>query len=239
MRELRMTNMALLGALRRFGRPRVDLVAGLVMLGSLAVAAGGVVALALDGPPWRGRYSVAHAARLIDDGDYASAIRTLLGAVAAAPRDARAHYYLGLAYARLGVPTGALSQLTDAVRLAPGDPLVHDALGQTFRELGDSSAARREFEAAARLDPGDARAQVDLAGLLLDQGQPTAAVEQLRRAVRLRPRSAEIRLLLATALRRAGDLNGMVREYIEVRRLAAGRPLGEIARQALNERRVR
>src|SRR5207247_1965758 len=149
MGELRMTDMARLGALRRFGRPRVDLLTGLVMLGSLAVAAGGVVALTLDGPPWRGRYAVAHAARLIDDGDYASAIRTLLGAVAAVPRERR------------------------------------------------------------------------------------------RPAVRLRPRAAEIRLLLATALRRAGDLDGMVREYIEVRRLAAGKPLGEIARQALNERRVR
>src|SRR5204863_6250523 len=132
-------------AARAVGRPAVGLRTGVVELGSMAVAPGGVVALTLDGPPWRGRYAVAHAARLIDDGDYASAIRTLLGAVAAVPRDARAHYYLGLAYARLGVPTGALSQLNDAVRLAPGDPRVHDALGQTFRELGDSSAARREF----------------------------------------------------------------------------------------------
>ena len=239
MGRVRMTDVAMLGALRRFGRWRGDRVAGLLMLGSLAVAAGGVVALAVEIPVWRGRPSVAHAVRLLDDGDYASAIRTLLAAVAAAPRDARAHYYLGVAYARLGVPAGALNQLSDAVRLAPDDPRVHDALGQTFRELGDSRAARREFEAAAHLDPSDPRSQVDLAGLLLDQGQPTAAVERLRRAVRLKPRSPEIRLLLATALRRAGDRDGMVHEYIEVRRLAAGRPLGEIARQALNDRRIR
>src|SRR5213080_5073862 len=187
--DMRVTDVARLGVRWRSGRSRADLIRGVVMLGSLAVATGGAIALARELPAWRGRQSVTEAARLIDAGDYASAIRTLLGAVAAAPRDARAHYYLGLAYARLGVPAGALNQLSDAVRLAPDDPRVHDALGQTFRELGDSRAARREFEAAAHLDPSDPRSQVDLAGLLLDQGQPTAAVERLRRAVRLKPRS--------------------------------------------------
>src|SRR5205823_2910319 len=146
--DMRVTDVARLGVLWRSGRSRADLIRGVVMLGSLAVATGGAIALASELPAWRGRQSVTEAARLIDAGDYASAIRTLLGAVAAAPRDARAHYYLGLAYARLGVPTGAMNQLRDAVRLAPGDPRVHNALGQTFRELGDSSAARREFEAA-------------------------------------------------------------------------------------------
>src|SRR5207249_2024225 len=169
--HVRTTDVAMPGALRRFVRSRADLVTGFVMLGSLAVTAAGAFALVLDVPTWRGRQSVTHAARLIDDGDYASAIRTLLGAVAAAPQDARAHYYLGLAYARLGVVTGAMRQLSDAVRLAPGDPRVHDALGQTLREMGDSRAARRELEEAAHLDPGDPRYQIDLAGLLLDQGE--------------------------------------------------------------------
>ena len=237
--DVRMTDVAMLGVLRRFVRSRADLVTGFVMLGSLAVTAAGAFALVLEVPTWRGRQSVTHAARLIDEGDYAPAIRTLLGAVAAAPQDARAHYYLGLAYARLGVVTGAMRQLSDAVRLAPGDPRVHDALGQTLREMGDSRAARRELEEAAHLDPGDPRYQIDLAGLLLDQGELAPAVERLRQAVRLRPRSAEIRLLLATALRRAGDYDGMVREYTKVRRLAPSNPLGEIARQALNERGVR
>src|SRR5919197_911670 len=194
--DVRVTDVATLAALRWLGRCRAELVTGVVMLGSLAVGAGGVIALARELPAWSGRQSVTHAARLIDDGDYASAIRTLLGTVAAAPHDSRAHYYLGLAYARLGVQTGALNKLSDAVRLAPGDARAHDALGQTLRAVGDPWAARREFEEAARLEPADARYHVDLAGLLLDQGEPTAAVDRLGQAVRLAPRSAEIRLLL-------------------------------------------
>jgi len=233
------TDVAGLGALRRFRRSRVDLVTGVVMLGSVTAVAVGASVVARALPAWGDRHAVTRAARLIDDGDYATAIRTLLGAVAAAPRDARAHYYLGLAYARLGVATGAMNQLSDAARLAPGDARVHDALGQTLRVVGARRAARREFEEAARLDPGEARYHVDLAGLLLDAGQPAAAAERLRQAARLKPRSVEIRLLLATALRRAGDMNGMAREYTEVRRLAPSGPLGELARQALNERSIR
>src|SRR2546430_2478448 len=200
----------MLGALRRLGRSRVDVIRGAGRLGSGAVPGGGALARARELPAWGGRLAVTGATRLIDDGDYTAAIRTLLGAVAATPRDARVHYYLGLAYARLGVPRGALNQLSDAVRLAPGDARVHDALGQALRAVGDPRAARREFEEAARL------------------GQ----------AVHLKPRSAEIRLLRAAALRRAGDVNGMAREYTEVRRLAPAGPLGEFARQALNERNV-
>src|SRR5207249_2982143 len=142
----------MLGALRRLGRSRVDLITGVVMLGSVAVTAGGAIALARELPAWRGRLAVTRATR--------------------------------------------------------------------------------------RLDPGEARYHVDVAGLLLDAGAPAAAVARLEQAVRLKPRSAEIRLLLAAALSRAGDVNGMAREYTEVRRLAPAGPLGEFARQALNERNV-
>src|SRR5437763_882916 len=68
---------------------------------------------------------------------------------------------------------------------------------------------------------------------------PAGAAARRRPAARLNPRSVETRLLLATALRRAGDMNGMAREYTEVRRLAPSGPLGELARQALNERSIR
>src|SRR5437879_5912321 len=144
----------MLGALRRLGRSRMDLITGIVMLGSVAVTAGGAIALARELPAWRGRLSVTRAARLIDDGDYTAAIRTLLGAVAATPRDARVHYYLGLAYARLGVPRGALNQLSDAVRLAPGDARVNDELGQALKGVGDQRAASHEFGAAEGVAPG-------------------------------------------------------------------------------------
>src|SRR2546430_12340836 len=201
----------MLGALRRLGRSRVDVIRGAGRLGSGAVPGGGALARARELPAWGGRLAVTGATRLIDDGDYTAAIRTLLGAVAATPRDARVHYYLGLAYARLGVPRGALNQLSDAVRLAPGDARVHDALGQALRAVGDPRAARREFEEAARLDPGQARYHLDVAGLLLDAGAPAAAGARLQQGGRPKPGPAGIRLCLAGALRPARGGNGPAR----------------------------
>src|SRR5881628_1834716 len=115
--------------------------------------------------------------------------------------------------------------------------------GSTTRSARPSGrwAIRGRHAASSRRRRGSTRARryhVDVAGLLLDAGAPAAAVARLEQAVRLKPRSAEIRLLLAAALRRAGDVNGMAREYTEVRRLAPAGPLGEFARQALNERSV-
>src|SRR3989442_14424886 len=109
----------MLGALRRLGRSRVDIITGVVMLGSVAVTAGGAIALARELPAWRGRLAVTRATRLIDDGDYTAAIRTLLGALAATPRHAPVHSPLGLAYARLGCPGGASNRQRDTFRSAP------------------------------------------------------------------------------------------------------------------------
>ena len=61
-----------------------------------------VVALALGVSAWRARGLIDAGATLVLDGEYLPAARQLTRAVVAAPRDARAHYYLGLAYAGLG-----------------------------------------------------------------------------------------------------------------------------------------
>src|SRR5207247_2053324 len=52
--DMRVTDVARLGVLWRSGRSRADLIRGVVMLGSLAVATGGAIALARELPAWRG-----------------------------------------------------------------------------------------------------------------------------------------------------------------------------------------
>jgi Flp pilus assembly protein TadD len=177
--------------------------------------------------------SVDDGVRLLSEGRYPSAVRALLAAVAAAPDDARARFYLGLAYSHLGVRAGAVKQLEDAVRLQPRDARFHAGLARAYREIGDADGALHQLEEAARLDPREPNYHVGLAGLLLDRGALAQAVEPLRRAAVLRPRSAEIRLLLATVLERTGDRGGTRREYEEIRRLNDEGPLAEIARQHL------
>src|ERR1700730_17914313 len=83
-----------------------------VLVGALAALAGG--------PGWwRGHGLVESGAALVSAGQYLTPVRQLVQAVAAEPRDARAHYYLGLAYAGLGQDAAALSHAQDAGRLAP------------------------------------------------------------------------------------------------------------------------
>lgn len=198
----------------------------------LAVVA--AVALAMTADRWGPFLTTERGARLVGAGDYVSAARALSHRVVSAPSDARAHYWLGVAYARIGVREGAVRHLTRAVRLAPRDALYHDGLGRMLREAGDGEAALGEFRDAVGLAPGEPRYQADLAGLLLDRGHVEAAAAALRRAVAIRPDAVELRLLLATALGRAGDTRGMAREYREVTRRASESPLGEMARQQLH-----
>ncbi len=201
------------------------------LLGIAVVVAVGVVALGSGVSRWRAHRWIQNGARLLSQNDYSSAVRALLPAVVAAPGDADAHYYLGLAYSGMGLDEGALNQLEEAVRLAPGEARVHASLGQAYRKAGATTNALAQYEQAVRLDPGEPRYQVALGGLLLDEDHLPEAVERLRRAEQGRPHSPEIHLLLADTLRRLGDREGMSGEYREVIRLAGESALGELARQ--------
>lgn len=192
-----------------------------------------LTALAYGLQQWEARESTDAAVRLIAQGEHEAAVRSLLAQVARAPADARLHYHLGRAYARLGVEAGAISQFREAVRLAPREARFRAHLGQAYRDAGQLPEALRELEEAARLDAADPEYHVQLAGVLLEQGRTAAALERLRRATALRPSSPEIRFLLAAALGQAGDPGGMRQAYQEVIRLAGASPLGEAARQAL------
>jgi hypothetical protein len=81
----------------------------LVVMGALAFALGRWNAHSLDE---EGRALVAAE-------EYLPAIRVLSGVVATTPGDARAHYYLGLAYAGVGLCGAAWMHLEEAARLAP------------------------------------------------------------------------------------------------------------------------
>lgn len=200
-------------------------VAGLPVLAIAIVAAGVLV------PRWEGHGSLETGARLLAQGNAGEAVRVLDNVVAARPDDPHAHYYLGTAYARLGVSTPALSHLKDAVRLAPREAEFHRGLGAAYQRVGEGGSARREFEIAVRLEPEAPEHRIALAGALIDAGEVEGAVEHLRRATEMRPRSPEVRLLLAMTLKRAGDRDRMLRELREVMRLAPEGAVSEIARQ--------
>jgi cytochrome c-type biogenesis protein CcmH/NrfG len=88
---------------------------GALGIGTLA----GVIALALLLGLWHTRSLDEQGRALVAAEQYLPAIRVLSGVVAAVPGDARAHYYLGLAYAGVGLCGAAFIHLEEAARLAP------------------------------------------------------------------------------------------------------------------------
>ena len=86
-----------------------------VGMGTLA----GVVALTIFLGHWHMRALDEHGRVLVAEEQYVPAIRVLSAIVAEAPGDARAHSYLGLAYAGVGLCGAASIHLGEAARLAP------------------------------------------------------------------------------------------------------------------------
>jgi Flp pilus assembly protein TadD len=130
-----------------------------------------------------------------------------------------------------GDARAAARVLLPVVAERPGDPVTHYYLGLAYIRSGLPSVAIGQLSEAARLEPRDARVRGALGEALLDDGRVDEALVQLREAVRLRPASADVRVLLGLALCRAGDAAGMKQELHAAERMAAGEPLGELARQ--------
>ena len=104
--------------------------------GWVAVAVGAVVAmiaLGLAWGPWHVHSLAEQGRALVAEGQYLSAIRMLSGVVAQAPGDARAHYYLGLAYAGIGLCGAASIHLQEAMRLVPSYTRLAGGLGSACR----------------------------------------------------------------------------------------------------------
>ncbi len=105
-------------------------------IGWVALAVGtlvGAVALALLLGFWHTRSLDEHGRALVAEGRYLPAIRVLSEVVAGTPGDANAHYYLGLAYAGVGVCGAAWIHLEEAARLAPAYRRQRASLGPPCR----------------------------------------------------------------------------------------------------------
>jgi cytochrome c-type biogenesis protein CcmH/NrfG len=102
----------------------------LVVMGALAFALGYWHTHSLDE---QGR-------ALVAGREYLPAIRVLSGVVATTPGDARAHYYLGLAYAGVGRCGAAWMHIDEAARLAPMYRRLRASPGLACRDVASMRA---------------------------------------------------------------------------------------------------
>lgn len=117
-----------------------------VALGLATLA--GVIVLAAGLGQWHAHSLDEQGRVLVAEGEFLPAVRVLLQAVAQAPGDARAHYYLGLAYAGIGLCEAAWIHFEEAARLAPAYGRLRASLGRACR----GSATPGRFDHAVHGD---------------------------------------------------------------------------------------
>jgi Flp pilus assembly protein TadD len=153
-------------------------------IGLAALAALALFALAVGANQWRQHLRIQEGRRLVEDEAYAPAARTLLRAVATAPDDGQAHYYLGLAYAGMGRAGAALSEIEDAVRLQPAETRYRVGLAGLLLDQGRLAEARAELERVTRSRPGAADVRLLLAEARRRSGDRAAMEREYREVIR-------------------------------------------------------
>ena len=120
------------------------------------------------------------------------------------PDDALAHYALAGIYAKLNLPSLAISALRSCLAVRPDYAPAYNNLGNAHLRLGDTGEAIALYEAAVRLDTAYALAYNNLGSARLLNGQAHEALECYQRALRIRPDYADAYYGLAMAYREQG-----------------------------------
>ena len=223
-----------------------DIAGAIVALDGLVAGAGVTPQARVEALKLRSR---AHEARR----DLTAAIADLEGAVALAPRDARAFNELGILRADAGEAGRAVDAFTRAVTIDPAYARAWNNLGNAERALGHADAAERAFERATRADPAYALAHANLGALRRERGDDPGAEAALARALARDPGQRVALLALAGLRRQHGDLDAAATLYAEAAardprdanaRLLLGQTLAErddlpAARSAYDEARAR
>jgi len=127
------------------------------------------------------------------------------------PRDADAHYQLGLLHFQRGNWDAAEGYFQAALEIDPADPDYHYYKGRVLEARGDWAGAAREYETTYSLNPeyglGDVFREVGKAYLHLER--PDKAIEFLRHFLLRRGSDPEGRYWLAVVLQRTGKVDEM------------------------------
>jgi eukaryotic-like serine/threonine-protein kinase len=142
---------------------------------------------------------------LLAQGDVAGARAAFEEAIAADPRDARAHLNLGIVLEMTDEPAGAERAYRTAIEVRPDFGEALNNLGLLLLETGRAAEARGPLEQAVEAAPHLADAWVNLALTREVSGDPEGAVKAWRRAAELEPADPTVRANLGLAQLAMGD----------------------------------
>jgi len=168
--------------------------------------------------PGRVAQLIAEGVSALERGDEKTARSLFQKALAANPRDVKAHTYLAVLADRAGHLDEAERHFAAAAKAAPQSPSARNNYGAILLRLGRLQQAAAQFEASLRLDQSQLSALVNLAQIRFTFGTP----EELRKARELFERARAIapdaginRALLLIALRLSDKqaASGFYRDY--------------------------
>jgi tetratricopeptide (TPR) repeat protein len=122
--------------------------------------------------------------------NYREAVNAYHDLIEIEPRNAPAHYGLGLALKDLGENGNAIEAFQQAARLAPDDPFPLVALSRVYLDENEFERAEELLHAALKLRPSFAQAMVAQADLHLAQGDEEKAVARYNDALKADPNAA-------------------------------------------------
>jgi tetratricopeptide (TPR) repeat protein len=138
------------------------------------------------------------------------------------PKNAAAHFYLGIVLWKSGLPDEGIHELREAS--LQDNPGAHIAIGHILHGQGKFEEEATEYREAIRLSMNDSRAHFNLGNALIDLGKIDEAIAEYRESIRLRLYYPEAHCNLGRALERKGKIPEALAEYREALRLKKDLP---------------
>ena len=168
----------------------------------------------------------------IDAGQYDTARDALEKLIATDPKNAEAHFMLGLTYFNLGEYDSAKASFAQAMTLDPQRAAaVHHNLGVLAYQTGEMETAVAEFKAALEADPSDPDSHYQLGATYLQIAVSNSDLTYLQQA------EAEFKQVLALAPGKPEALVGLGTLYLNQNKIAEATELLEQAVQGNPEMR--
>lgn len=124
--------------------------------------------------------------------DYTRAADRFREAIALEPRNARAHYGLGVTLMKLGNIDAAINELQLSRWFDPDDANVHLALGECLESKGLAPDALAQYREAALIQPDNPEAYLYIADLREERNDIGKSVAELTAAEKIMPNSQYI-----------------------------------------------
>ena len=150
---------------------------------------------------------------LLLNGRYEELISSLTKRIQVSQHNAKAYFFLGLAFAGLSRSNEAIEAYNQAIRIEPDDSDLYYSLGVSYIRSSNYKEAIKAFKKAVRIKPDDAEAFLNLGFSYGELGHRNEAIEAYKQAIRIKPDFVEAHYNLGEAYLKAKKKAMSIEQY--------------------------